>query len=79
MEKLIEQRLAGFVFKGDSKDIKRLLIKGIRVNMVTDFKVTSVITNGVRKEGVREKGVIANKVSKEKGDIFIKKQFYMFV
>ena len=39
--------------------------------MVTDFKVVSIIVNGIGEKGVREEGVIASKVSKEKGDVFI--------
>ena len=35
--------------------------------MVADFKVISVIVNGVREEGV-----IANKAGKEKGNVLIK-------
>ena len=41
--------------------------------MVTNFKITSVITNGIREEGVREKGIIASKASKKKGNTLIKK------
>ena len=65
--------MVGFIFKGDSKNVKRLLIEGAGVNMVVDFKVISVIANSIRKKGVREKGVITSKASKKKGDIFIKK------
>ena len=48
-------------------------MEGVRVNIVANFKVVSVIANGVREKGIREKGIIVNKVSKEKGDIFVKK------
>ena len=46
-------------------------MEGAGVNMVTDFKAASVIANGVREEGVREKGVIVSEAGKEKGDTFI--------
>ena len=62
-----------FCFKGDSKDTKGLLIEGVRVNTVANFKVISVITNSVREKGIRKEGIIASKASKEKGDTFIKK------
>ena len=66
-------RLTGPISKGDSKDVKGLLIKGTGVNIVTNFKVISVITNGIRKKGVRKKGIITNKASKKKGNTPIKK------
>ena len=79
MEKLMEQCLVGPISKGDCENVKKLLIKGAGANMVINFKVISIIANGIKEKGVREESVIVNKTSKEKGDTPIKKQFYMFI